>query len=196
MNAPQAVDLRVGVPATWLEIDLDPGTRAASFERLVAARGQAAMAAGMSRAQLVGTLETIASRAEAAGATYAALYSDVIQGVAVSASLVASVVDGNGPPPPPGADATTVAQALQQLLSEQGPAELHALPAGPAVRVTRRLDAPTPGGGTTPVENIRYFVPLPGLERLVLLEFSTPTLDLAETFGKLFDAIAATLSWT
>lgn len=193
---PRSLDLRVAVPATWIELDLDPATRTESFARLVEARGLAAQAAGVAPGDLVAMLEGVAARARAAGAVYAAVYSDVIDGIQVSASLIASVVDGQGPPPPPGTDAAAVARGLVPMLAGSGPAEVRTLPAGPAVRVRTSLDAPVPGGGTAPVDNVRYAVPLPGLDRLALLEFSTPSLDLSDAFAGLFDAIAATLTWS
>lgn len=41
----------------------------------------------------------------------------------------------------------------------------------------------------------RYFVPVPGTDRLAALSFLTPNLDLVEQFAEVFDAVAETLQF-
>ena len=54
------------------------------------------------------------------------------------------------------------------------------------------VDSP---GWSGPQEAVlrRYFVPVPGMDRVAALSFLTPNLDLAEDFAELFDSVAATL---
>jgi hypothetical protein len=192
--------LRLGVvtPATWFDLDLDPSTRAASMAGLVESRAAGGGVGPAERAELVRLLESTAAAAEAQGAVYAALYSDVLEGRPVSASLVISIVEGRaGPPPPLGTDRAAVAEGVSRLLAGAGAVEVRDLPGGPAVRVRKRIQAQVaPGEGpVAEVENVQWFVPLPGGRHLALLSFSTPTLGLAEALGELFDTIAGTLSW-
>jgi hypothetical protein len=119
-----------------------------------------------------------------------------MEGAPVSASLVVSVVPASGGAPPPGTDPVEVARVLQQMFPAEVGTELRDLGAGPAVRVRRRLEAPIGGLEKVGIENLQYIVVLPDLARLALLDFSTPTIGLADPFVELFDAIAATLTWT
>jgi hypothetical protein len=73
------------------------------------------------------------------------------------------------------------------------------LPAGPAVVSTGEvtLSGPEqPAGQPITAWARRYFVPVPGQDRLVTLAFLTPHLDLAEEFGEVFDAVAGTLEFS
>jgi hypothetical protein len=193
----ELAELGVMLPAKWIRVDLDPETRAASHAAIVAERGGPALEQGATEAGLAGLLEGVARAARAAGGVYAAFYSDVLGGRQVAASLVISVVEATGAPPPPEADTATLAASLRNLLAGEGEAEVRELPVGPAVRLRRQSNAPVPGGGasTAPVMNVRYVVPLPGLRRLAVLEFSTPNLALGDAFADLFDTIAASFSW-
>jgi hypothetical protein len=153
------------------------------------------------REELARMLENAAADAEAQGAVFAALYSDVLEERPVSASLVVSVQQGKGSPPPADMTRADLAQGLSQVLAGAGSVEVRDLPAGPGVRLRKRVRAPVPGQEAeveveVEVENVQWFVPFPDGRHLALLAFSTPTLGLAEPFGKLFDAIAGTLRWT
>jgi hypothetical protein len=191
----------VVTPATWFDLDLNPATRVASMGRLMESKvaASAVRPGKEERADLLSLLERTAADAEAAGAVYAAIYSDVLEGRPVSASLIISIVEGRGgPPPPPGTDRAAVAESLGRVLAEAGTVEVRDLPSGPAVRVRKRIQAQaTAGEGpVAEAESVQWFVPLPDATRLALLSFSTPTIGLAEPLGELFDAIAGTLSWS
>lgn len=149
------------------------------------------------RNELARLLEQAAAAAEAQGAVFAALYSDVLEKQPVSASLVVSIRPGQGMSPPAGSNRSAVAQGISRVLAETGSVEVRDLPAGPGVRLRKRVQAPIPGeDAEVEVENVQWFVPFPDGTQLALLAFSTPTLGLAEPFGELFDAIAGTLRWT
>lgn len=189
-------DFKLSLPVAWVELDLNPATRAQTIAGIVADRAGAGEQLGLSRAQLGELLESLAAQAEAKNGVYAAFYSDVMEGAPVSASLIVSIVPGSGGPPPPGTDPMSVAQVLRKMFPADIDTELRELGAGPAVRVRRRLEAPVSGAGNVAIENLQYVVVLPDLTRLAVLDFSTPTVGLADPFVELFDAIAGTLAWT
>ena len=189
-------DFRLSLPVSWAELDLNPATRPESIAKIVAERGKVGAQLGMSPGQLTDVLESLAAQAQAQNGVYAAFYSDVMEGAPVSASLVVSVVPASGGAPPPGTDPRDVARVLQQMFPAEAETELRELGPGPAVRVRRRLEAPIAGSANVPIENLQYVVVLPDLTRLALLHFSTPTIGLADPFVELFDAIAATMTWT
>jgi hypothetical protein len=193
---PAPVDFRLALPVSWTELDLNPATRSEAIAKIVAERGQAGAQLGLGPAQLADILESLASQAEEKNGVYAAFYSDVMEGAPVSASLIVSIVPASGGAPPPGTDPTSIATVLQQMFPAEAGAELRELGAGPSVRVRRRLEAPIAGVGNVAVDNLQYIVVLPDLTRLALLDFSTPTIGLADAFVELFDAIAGTLVWT
>jgi hypothetical protein len=187
--------LAVASPASWFDLDLDTATRRESIARAVERTADRLDALG--RDKLARMLEGLAAEAQAQGALFAALYSDVLEERPVSASLVVSIRQGEGGSAPPGMTREGLAQGLSQVLSRSGEVDVRDLAAGPAVRVRTRIQAPIPGQETeVEVENVQWFVPFPDGSALALLAFSTPSLGLAEPFGKLFDAIAGTLRWT
>lgn len=191
-------DLRLIVPPAWFDLDLDPATRRASIDRMLAER--AAGAAEMPFvADLAVLLERQAAEAHERGAVRAAMFSEELGGERVSAALVVVVVEGRGDTcATAGSDAggrVALAWGLAEVLGGEGTTELCSLGAGPAVRVRRRATNELPGGGQVPVESVQYFVPFPDGRDLVLLSFSTPSLGLADAFAEVFDAMAGTLSW-
>ena len=191
MPAPLA--LQVATPASWVDLDLDPSTRRQSIARTV--EQAAAHMSPEGRQELARMLERAATDAETQGAVFAAIYSDVIEQRAVSASLVVSVRPGKGMPPQ-ALNRSELAHGLSRTLATTGSVEVRDLPAGPGVRLRKRVMAPLPGQeAEVEVENVQWFVPSPDGSQLALLAFSTPTLGLAEPFGSLFDAIAGTLQW-
>jgi hypothetical protein len=191
-----SADFRLSLPVSWVELDLNPATRAEAIARIVAERGDAGTQLGLSRGQLTDLLESLAAQAQAKNGVYAAFYSDVMEGAPVSASLVVSVIPASGGAAPAGTDPVDVARVLRQMFPADADTELRELGAGPAVRVRRRFEAPIAGMEKVAIENLQYVVVLPDLVRLALLDFSTPTSGLADPFVELFDAIAATLTWT
>ena len=197
MAAADLLDFRILLPAKWIELDLNPLTQTSSFRTIVAQRGASALDQGDSADELVSVLEAAAAQALALGVVYAAFYSDVLgEDRPVTASLLVSIIRGTGARPPEGADASTMVAALRDVYSSGAETQVHELSAGPAVRVKSRGEAPAPGGAIVPVLNIQYLVPAPDLDRIAVMQFSTPNLALAEPFAELFDAIAGSLAWT
>jgi hypothetical protein len=50
-------------------------------------------------------------------------------------------------------------------------------------------------GREAPAENVQFFVPLPEVDTLLALVFSTPILPLADAYAEVFDAMAMSASW-
>jgi hypothetical protein len=196
--------LSIATPATWVQLDLDPATRAASIQRLVKERAEAFPEAARFGPELARSLEATVAAAQEQGGVFAAVFSTVSDGKPVGASVVVSLIPRANP-----STETSVGDPRRVLA--EGFRERYAgpetdvavvdLPPGPATRVRRRLRAEVPVGSGGPavgadVEQVQYFVPLPGVTHLALLSFSTPNLGLAEPFGELFEAMARTLTWT
>ncbi len=68
------------------------------------------------------------------------------------------------------------------------------LPAGPALRHRRRVDARA-FDRTVECDNVSYVLPVPRVHRTLFLEFSTPTLPVADAMAGIFDAVATTVRW-
>lgn len=188
-------DLRLILPPAWFELDLEPSRRRASIDQMVAERtGSADRTAFTDDLALL--LERHAAEAYERGAVRASMFSQELGGEHVAAALMVLVVPGQGDTDGPADDGRTLAWGLAGALRQEGATEVRRLPAGPAVRVRRRLLSAIPGGKEVPVESVQYFVPFPDGDHLVLLNFSTPNLALADAFAEVFDAMAETLSWT
>jgi hypothetical protein len=69
------------------------------------------------------------------------------------------------------------------------------LPAGPAVVSTGTVTLSEVEPPVTAWAR-RYFVPIPGQDRLVTLAFLTPHAELADAFGEVFDAVAESLAFS
>jgi hypothetical protein len=78
-----------------------------------------------------------------------------------------------------------------------GPPTAVDLPVGRAVRLRARARAviAASSGEEPPVDAVRYYVPLPHWDRLLVLAFSTPSLSAADAFSELFDLLALTARW-
>lgn len=196
--------LRIATPASWLPLDLDPRTREASIARLVAERAEASPETAHLGPELARMLEAATAEAQQRGGVFAAVYSTESEGRPVGASVVVSLVSAERKlePPPVGDPRRVLAEGLRERYA--GPdadTTVVELPCGPATRVRRRLRMEVPVGAGAPVagadvEQVQFFVPLPGATHIALLTFSTPNVGLAEPFGQLFEAMAGTLTWT
>jgi len=187
--------IRLRTPAAWIDLELDPGKRAASIASVVERRAEG------DRERVRAMLEAAGADAAGQGAVFASLYSDTVAGKAVSASLVVAVVDAepdDEPGPEPSESAAlglAIAQGLAADFRDGGAdGQVRALDAGPAARVRSRQRIGD-GERESPVDVLQYFVPFPQGDRLAVLTFSTPNVGLADAFAEVFDAIAGTLQW-
>ena len=198
-------EFTVAVPSNWYQLDLDPRTRTGTIAKLVEDRlGDASTAAlRQIRRELTAMLRQYARQAASHGAIYAALMDQVVEGLALSASLVIAV--GEAPRDAAGEpvlDPARLGLALASQVGDDGtPARLSAeeleLPAGTAVRLRRTTDSGFAGsdGGTVRTAETQYFVPVPRTDKVLALTFSTPNLSVREALEELFDRIARTLAW-
>lgn len=187
-------DVRLATPSEWFDLDLDPRTRRRSHQRLVTRRiGAGPDGAGLRR-QVVDELEAAADRAAAAGARFASVYSQIHDRLPVAATLL-GVVRGRLAEQTPALepDLEAAADALRRD-APSGSCEVVNLPVGPALRRRHRV-AVDRSGRAKLTDNVTYIVPMPDPGGTLMLEFSTPTLPVADAMADLFDAIAASLRW-
>ncbi len=187
-------DVRLATPSSWFDLDLDPRTRARSHRRLVTRRiGGGPDGAGLRR-QVVHELEAAAGQAVAAGARFASVYSEMHDRLPVAATLLGVFRGRMAEQTPDGdPDLRAAAEALRRA-TPSGCCELVDLPAGPALR-RRHQVAVERSGRTKLTDNVEFIVPVPGPGGTLVLEFSTPTLPVADALAELFDAIATSLRW-
>jgi hypothetical protein len=102
--------------------------------------------------------------------------------------------------PPTGGDGLgEVREALERQTQRDERADVRVvtLPAGPAVVASGRTLL-SDESWDEPVEACtrRYFIPVPGSDRLAVLAFLTPNVVLVEHFGQVFDAIAESVAFS
>jgi hypothetical protein len=201
MSEPPTVGrFRLATPANWFDLDIGPSTSRAAIKRLVEARVRGDDPKQVElRRQLTELLQQAAVDAAANGGVFCSIYSGLVEGRPMSASLLASFgalgdrkgVDG----------AVDMDDLAAGLVAGTGPGttvtetEVVTLEAGPAVRLRKRTKAEVVDRKVDS-DVVQYAVPVPGGSRVLLLTFSTPTLQVADAFAGLFDVIAASLRWS
>ncbi|MBI1758636.1 MAG: hypothetical protein HYR62_05355 [Actinobacteria bacterium] len=198
-------EFTITVPKNWYALDLDPRTRTSTIARLVEDRigTDDSPQLRQLRRDLTGMLRSYARQAASHGAIYAALMDQVVQGIALSASLVIAVGDApRGDDGEPILDAALLGRAM---VTEDDPAETGEPPepgaidtlAGRAARVRRTTNSGFTGTDGTSVATAesQYFVPVPGTDKVLAMTFSTPNLSVRPALDELFDAIARSLEW-
>ncbi|WAX78582.1 hypothetical protein [Streptomyces sp. KMM 9044] len=194
-TAPPA-DYRLLLPEGWFRILLDPEQRDRSIDALVERQFHGIDNAPHLKDELRADLRNRAAKAHRGGGIELYLSLQEAGPFTVPASLLVSLAPlRHAEPLPPEALARAFAQ-------EAGPATatevgIEELAAGTAVRVRRTTRRPGEGkdGGHVSV-SVEYHVPVPGTTEFLLLTFSTPLEPIADAMAGLFDAIAASLTWT
>lgn len=192
------VPYRFSLPGTWEALDLDRRTDLASIGRLLDRRLHAKVPAA-DRRRLLTALHRGLRAAAGAGATEAALFADSVGEELVGASMFVSVVSSHDVLGEDGVDLEGIATGLGPVLEpvcHGGPAEVEIveLPAGPAVRASFLTSAEAMGRRMT-CRDVQYHVPTPDQARILVFQFSTPTLPVEAAFCDLFAAIVETLEW-
>ena len=190
-----AQHFRIGAPANWFTVDLDPATYRRTIRTLIEERLGTGPEYEDARRELFDLIQRFTSDAIEQGAVQAFLLSDKIGERPMAASLMCTVTQTPGPP-----ILDDVAAGLRRSMERQARASdvtRVELPAGSAVRVRARRTADLPGdpGPGIQVETLQYFLVIPGREALLLLSFSTPDIAIGDAFVELFDVIAQSLSW-
>lgn len=184
----------IALPEGWFRLDLDPATQRASVEALVEDRVARSPGLAPRRRELRRMLLAEARAAAEAGAVDAAMLSEVVEGLAVTAALTVSLLDA--PTSTDGTGAATLMTGLAASWGRGGAVSRVELPNGPAVRL--RASQTLPGhqdGEHRVVETVQFFVPTPSEDLFAVLSFSTSTLEVVEELVLFFDAIAATFGW-
>lgn len=188
-------DLRIVTPAGWFDLELDPVLRKTRHARLVRRRLGREPELTRLREEVLAQLEQVAAQADAQGAVFASMFSQVMEGKAVAATLFAFLR-----PAMVGDDLRATLEESAEALRGDGEADaarevdVVELPAGLALRHRRRVEAPA-FDRVVECDNVGYVLPAPAVSRTLFLEFSTPTLPVADAMAQLFDAMARTVRW-
>jgi hypothetical protein len=192
--------LSIVTPANWARLDVDPRTRDRSIREFVKRSVGPDDRLARYRQEAVVAYRRFAADAADRGAFMVALVSDIVEGTPMFASLMAFLVpSGIGPD----GSLVTAVDEMGPLLAEpepgeriveSGPVELRL---GPAHRVRSVLGSGMHGsdGVEARVDQVRFFVPVPDQEAMLVLAFSTPIVDLGDGFAELFDQMALTARW-
>lgn len=124
------------------------------------------------------------------GAVYIAMLSGSCEHL-LAASLVVTVATGECPE-----DIEVVNRRVTQLAGVSSVRLVDTAAAGPVVRAHRCVQTSFRGWDDEICQDqVQYFIPVPESSDTLIMTFSTPSLDLAEALGDLFDAITGTLRW-
>lgn len=196
---PAGLGFTLAVPSAWWELDVRPGSREAALEALVDGQVRDVPELRPHRTALARLLREQARSAWEAGAAYCATLVEPTDDGPVTASVVALVV-----PAPLTTDhrdrlAVMMEAVAPRPRSEQDgvwrAVEVVQVPgAGPAGRAWGVEDVELPGGvGLLRTVVMQTLVPLPGVDRVLVLTCSSPVLPLTDDLLDLFDAISSTL---
>ncbi|HYH32048.1 MAG TPA: hypothetical protein VD903_16875 [Pseudonocardia sp.] len=190
MTATAPNQIHLTLPGEWIEIDPREPDVLGALLQAAAVPQESAQVASALLAPLAVRLSRLSA---AADLVLAGFYSELIplegseDPFLVSANVTLALS-------PPIGDLAQLRELLGGDDVEVAPVEL---PAGSAVLVSGTTQVDDEGwDGPQPARLRRYFVPVPGMSRVAALSFLTPNLDLADQFDEVFDAIAATLSFS
>jgi hypothetical protein len=186
-------------PPDWVHLDLS-GDPLANARRMVdgIAEGGSPDKAKL-KLRVAAALQGAVRDAVNQGAVMASVWWQVFEGKPVGASAMVAIrpmmrdaLNGDGT-----IDMTRAVRTVSGAVNA-GDQVLEAgeltLPAGPAYRVRKAQEAAAVGQRHETAV-IQYFVPVPNAMQLLLITFSTPTLELLDSFVALFDAMAHSLRW-
>lgn len=187
------------MPASWRMLDLRPESRDRSIQRMVRdAFGRSDRLASLRRsaAQEIGQAVTAA---RGAGCFFAATYEELVGGKPLSATALAFLGLSPSGPDGPVSDVGTIVTMLGEPASgeqvSEGP-EVVTLALGDAVRTRARVREQVQGADRfSTADVVRYFVPMPSWDRLLVMAFSTPMLYAADAMAELFDQMAQGARW-
>jgi hypothetical protein len=195
------VGFAITVPPSWFEIDLLPATREASIAALVEERLREVPELWDHRATIVRLLRTQAREAWAAGARYCACMVEPTEEGPITASVTVSVVTG-----PLGVRRRDAAYA-DALLAPLRPktakddddtwCEVRTVDVPDSDLAARSwgvedVDLPD-GAGWVRVVQMTHLAAVPGVNRVVMVNCSSPVVALAEPMLDMFDAICGTV---
>lgn len=198
------LDLEIALPPSWADLTQSPAT---GLDRLLAADPRLVR----HRGAVADQIQVSTARAWETDAALAALGAATDNGAVVLAVVTAHLLEAPDAEDRHGVDgmAGLVLAVRNQLglVDRDQPDDLSVssfppvapeplatieLPAGPAVRA-RFLEEEGDGRRTTVVEHVRYLLPVAGTDVVVMLDFSTPAVSVADELAHTFHAMAETL---
>jgi hypothetical protein len=198
---PAGAGFEMIMPSTWRMLELDPARRDRSIQSMLRdTLGRADQLAELRREALNAYRRALAGAARMGG-FFAATYAENVEGKPLTASLLAFLgmmpLDEAGRP----VDLDTTLEGLatpsggEEILD--APTLVGDLRVGPGVRVRARVtgDVGGAGGRRPPVDVVRFFVPVPDWDRMLVMAFSTPMLYASDAFASVFDHMAASARW-
>jgi hypothetical protein len=188
----------VALPQGWQQLDVNPKTAAVSARMLVEQASRNSEALARNRAAFEQMLVGAAAEAARANVEYCACWFQPVEGpdgtalpVQASVTVAFHSLDSSNDP-------TSMLTELLGSAAGSSSLDLVELDAGPAIkRGGRRREALA--GMDEPVEYLarQYYVPVPGsTNKIALLSFASPTLELADDLERLFDAMARSFTFT
>ena len=202
-----ATQLSLATPADWIHLDMSAEPLASARQFVDHLTQDEPEVDTRLKLQMAGALQSALRSSRDEGGILAALWSRQVDNQSVGASVIAAAIplepaeisgeDGN-------IDVAKAYLLIAAELAQNGDVEDEAsvvletgtiqLPAGEAVRVRKSQTVETMGRQEQ-TEVVQYFVLVPDEPVLIVLTFSTPTLELAEPLVELFDAMAGSLRW-
>jgi hypothetical protein len=194
------VSFTLRVPPNWFELDVHPATRDDSARELVRTRIAEMPELQARRTEITRLLREQAASAWDAGAVYCAAMAEAVMDGVLPASLTVFLLPG-----PLGArsDEPDRISALLPLLQPKDAVDendtwtrvqnLELEGCGPAVRTYGVEELEPEPGKKLRVVQMQTFVPVPRVNRVVLVSCSSPAVAVAEGLFDLFDALTGTL---
>jgi hypothetical protein len=179
-------------PADWWRIPLQDGVaRARSVRALVRRQFRGVDDQPALRSQTEGHLAEAAQAAAERDGLEMYVATDTVVGVPIAASLVVSLL------PAPIAGRSVLGRLAQELRTDGSEVALIDLPIGAALRRrrTERIEEASRMGATDDSVLVDFYLPAPRDACMVLLNFATPLLPLAQPMAELFEAVASTARW-
>jgi hypothetical protein len=180
-----AESVALNLPAAWFELDPRTPDLVLELSRVIGMPAEAREAAVALLGPIVTAVHSGIPDAEIVllGGFAEAIEIDPAQDpLVVTASVLLAVS-------PPLDDPAAAAAGIDQV-------EPVDLPAGPTVLATGEVEITDPRWeGSVAARTRRYLVPVPGTDRIAVLAFQTPNLDLADQFDDVFAAIAESLAF-
>jgi len=199
-----ALDASIGfslrVPPNWFELDVHPATRDASARELVRTRIAEVPELQGRRAEITRLLQEQAASAWEAGAVYCAAMAEAVLDGVLPASVTVFLLPGplNARSDEPDRISALLPMLQEKIAKDENDSwtrlqNLELEGCGPAVRTYGVEDVEPEPGKKFRVVQMQTFVPVPRVNRVILVSCSSPAVAVAEGLFELFDALTGTL---
>lgn len=188
------------VPPNWFELDVHPATRDASARALVRERVAQVPELEARRGEITKVLRDQAASAWDAGAVYCAGMAEPVADGVLPASVTVFLLPG---PLGAGSDEPDRLTALLPALTPKDAKDendtwtrvqtLRLEGCGPAARTYGIEDVEPEPGKPLRVAQMQTFIPIPHVNRVLLVSCSSPAVAVAEGLFDLFDALTGTV---